>query len=68
MDRWCAERRIPRGATVPLEPLWQLARPWYSDRLNEDWAPRTPETIERLLAAAGLTGDFWRMRPSEVKT
>jgi hypothetical protein len=30
--------------------------------LNEDWRPKTPEVIERLLTEAGLTGDFWRMR------
>ena len=62
MDRWCAERRVPRGGTVPVDRLWRLSRPWYADRLDEDWRPKTPEVIERLLADAGLTGDFWRVR------
>jgi hypothetical protein len=30
--------------------------------LDENWRPKTPEVIERLLADAGLTGDFWRVR------
>ena len=62
MNRWCAERRVPRGGTVPVDRLWRLSRPWYADRLDEDWRPKTPEVIERLLADAGLTGDFWRVR------
>ena len=62
MDRWCAERRVPRGTSVPLDRLWRLSGPWYADRLNEDWRPKTPEVMERLLTEAGLTGDFWRVR------
>jgi len=62
VDRWCAEHRTPRGAIVALDALWRLTVLWYADRLNEDWAPRTPAAIERLLAGAGLTGEFWRVR------
>lgn len=62
MDRWCAERHIARGSVVPLAQVWQLARPWYADRLDYEWTPRTPETTEQLLSAAGLSGEFWRVR------
>ena len=62
MDRWRAEFRVARGAVVPLDQVWRLSGPWYANRLDEDWAPRTPEAIERLLSEAGLTGDFWRVR------
>ena len=51
-----------RGAVVPLEQVWRLAGPWYANRLDEDWRPRTPEAIEQLFADAGLTADFWRVR------
>ena len=61
MDRWCAERRISKGATAPLEQVWRLAGPWYADRLDLDWTPRTPEAMQRLLTDAGFTGDFWRV-------
>jgi hypothetical protein len=44
---------------VPLEQVWRLARAWYADRLDEDWAPRTPDAAERLLTEAGFTGSFW---------
>ena len=62
MDRWCAEFRVARGAVVPLDQVWRLSGPWYVDRLNEDWRPKTPDVIERLIADAGLTGDFWQVR------
>ena len=53
---------MPRGATVPLEQVWRLAGSWYADRLDEQWKPRAPDAIERLLSEAGLTGEFWRVR------
>jgi hypothetical protein len=55
---------VPRGATVPLQQLWTLARAWYATRLDEQWTPRSPAESERLLGDAGLTGPFWSMRPS----
>jgi hypothetical protein len=47
---------------VPLEQVWRLAAPWYADRLDDDWTPRTPDAMEALLTDAGLVGDFWRLR------
>jgi hypothetical protein len=53
---------VTRGAVVPLEQVWRLAAPWYADRLDYDWMPRTPEAMEGLFIGAGLAGDFWRVR------
>ena len=61
MDRWCSERQIAKGAVVPLEQVWILARSWYSNRLDSGWQPRTPGEMQQLFAAAGLTGDFWHL-------
>jgi hypothetical protein len=61
IDRWCAERQMAKGAVVPVEQVWRLAGPWYADRLDENWSPRTGETMKRLLGAAGLTGEFWQL-------
>jgi len=47
---------------VPLAQLWRLAGPWYADRLDEHWRPRTPETTTQLLSDAGLAGEFWNVR------
>jgi len=61
VDRWCTEQSIAKGAVVPLEQVWRLAGPWYGNRLDEDWEPRTADTMQKLLTDAGLTGDFWRV-------
>lgn len=52
---------MPRGATVSLEQIWRLAGPWYADRLDLGWTPRTPYAVQRLLTDAGLIGEFWRV-------
>jgi hypothetical protein len=61
VSRWCSERRIAPGAFVPLDQLWTLARSWYANRLDYEWLPRTPAEMERVFAAAGLAGEFWRV-------
>ena len=61
VDRWCADRSVTKGAVVPIEQVWRLAGPWYADRFDEDWRPKTPATIERLLSDAGLSGEFWKI-------
>jgi Alkylmercury lyase len=41
--------------------MWRLAQPWYGDRLDPGWSPRTAAAAQRLLTQAGLTGDFWQL-------
>jgi len=45
---------------VPLAQAWQLAGPWYANRLDRLWVPRTALETARLLSDAGLTGEFWQ--------
>jgi hypothetical protein len=54
----------PRGARVGLATLSALARDWYGDRLDPGWRPRSTEESQRILAAHGLAGDFWRLTSS----
>jgi hypothetical protein len=60
---WCAQRGRPLGGIVPVARLQRLARDWYGDRLDPAWRPRTALQSQAVLAAAGLTGDFWRLTP-----
>ena len=57
--RWCERQHVELGATVPLATGWQLGQLWYRDRLDENWQPKTVETIRSIFATVGLTGDFW---------
>jgi len=65
VDWWLAARRLQRGSAFTLEQTWTLAHAWYHDRLDAAWRRKTPEEAEALFAEVGLTGDFWRLRPSE---
>lgn len=34
VDAWCRATGEPRGESVPLAHVWDLARAWYGDRLD----------------------------------
>ena len=47
--------------SVPVLTLWQLAQPWYGDRLEPDWTPQPTSVRQRLLDDVGLASPFWRL-------
>ena len=59
---YCRRTEMPTHAeSVPLLTLWQLAQPWYRDRLDPDWTPQPTGARQRLLDDVGLTSPFWRL-------
>jgi hypothetical protein len=63
IDAWCETWRLKRGAVIPIEQGWDLARKWYSeDRRDPEWRRRTPEEAEAVFESTGLRSDFWRLR------
>jgi Alkylmercury lyase len=59
---YCRRTEMPTHAeSVPLLTLWQLAQPWYGDRLDPDWTPQPTGARQRLLDDVGLAGPFWRL-------
>ena len=61
IDRWCAQRQIPRGATMTPGQCWQLAAEWYSDRRSPSFQRRTVDEAHAVFERIGLTGSFWRL-------
>ena len=61
LKRWLARTGQARGDFVELERLWELALPWYGDRLDPDWSPQPREHRQGLLDRTGLRGPFWRL-------
>jgi hypothetical protein len=59
ITRWLAGR--PRGETIAVAKLTELAHAWYRDRLAPDWRPHTRDQNQAILDGLGLTGDFWRL-------
>jgi Alkylmercury lyase len=62
IERWRKPRGIARGATLTVVQQWDLARAWYSNRMERDWRRRTPVEAETIFAGIGLTGAFWKLR------
>jgi len=62
IDRWCARRALPRGATMTPEQTWRLARAWYAGKLEAGWRRKTGDEAEAVFAEIGLTGAFWALR------
>jgi hypothetical protein len=57
-----SEDELPEGgASMDAGRLHELARRWYGNRLDPDWAPRTLAQSQAILDALGLTGPFWRL-------
>lgn len=46
---------------MPAAALHELARAWWSTRLDPDWRPRPAADSQALLDGLGLTGPFWRL-------
>jgi hypothetical protein len=43
--------------------MWELAHAWYQDRADPSWRRKPAAEAQRLFAAIGLQGDFWRLAP-----
>lgn len=60
-EQWRTERADGGGYVATITAVWQLANPWYGDRLAPDFQPHTREHNQRLLADCGFEGPFWEL-------
>jgi hypothetical protein len=60
IEQWCNAHQLPRGVTLSLEQIWDLAQRWYDDRLSPNYRGRSVEAAEAIFTAVGLDGPFWR--------
>lgn len=63
VDRWSAQRALPRGYLLTIDQAFRLAREWYQDKLKEEWSRKSPEATAALFESLGLTGPFWKLKP-----
>lgn len=67
VNRWCAERNIPRRPLVSLEQLWELSIAWYANRLSvESRRPDADEMVE-IFRSVGLDDSFWNPQADRWK-
>ena len=62
LERWLAGSGWEPGASLTAVKLNELARRWWSTRLDADWRPRPPRESQAILDDLGLTGEFWQLR------
>lgn len=56
---WCSKEGYPLRPLVRMDQLWELARRWYSTRLDPESRRPLPAEMRRIFGDLGLTGDFW---------
>jgi hypothetical protein len=66
IDPWCKRHNIPRGGTMSMQQAWELAKAWYSNRLDREWQRRPIEEAVAILDRLGLTGKFWDLHPDQT--
>ena len=59
LSDWCAARGVTPGPIVRMDQLWELAKAWYSTRLQPDARRPGPIEIRQIFREIGLTGAFW---------
>lgn len=61
LERWLSGNGWQPGASLTALKLNELARRWWSTRLDPDWRPRAPSESQAILDDLGLTGEFWQL-------
>ena len=62
IDRWGAQKNLPRGAAFAPTIGWKLAHAWYQHKMMPGYRRFTLDEAEALLASLGLGGAFWNLR------
>ncbi|AEI12238.1 alkylmercury lyase family protein [Cellulomonas gilvus] len=60
-EQWTAAHDPGAGYIASATTVWELAGPWYGDRLTPDFQPHDRATNQAILERVGLTGPFWRL-------
>ena len=61
IDDWCKRHDVPKGQVVPINQVWELAKLWYGNYLDDTWTRKTPEYAESIFRKVGLSGAFWKL-------
>ena len=61
LERWLGANGWEPGTSMSASTLHELARRWWSSRLEPGWRPRAVAESQAILDGLGLTGEFWRL-------
>ena len=57
---WLESKKVPRGAVLSVDQVWELSQRWYHNRLSLDYHGRSMEQVQQIFAELGLTSEFWK--------
>lgn len=60
-EAWTGVHAPGEGYIAPATTVWELAKPWYGDRMRADFRPHTRGHNQQILDRLGLTGRFWQL-------
>jgi len=60
IDKWCKRNNLERGEVLTVYQVWELSKPWYTNRMSLDYHGRSPEQVTEIFKQAGLTSAFWQ--------
>ena len=61
LKRWLASGGWEPGETISSVKMNEVARTWWSTRLDPGWMPRSAAESQAILERLGLTGEFWQL-------
>ena len=59
LKSWCMQRGVQRGELLSLEQTWELAKRWYSNRLDPNYRGRSLDQAQQIFRDVGLSAPFW---------
>ena len=62
IDKWCKRNNLKRGEVLTLQQVWEVAKPWYDNRLSLDYHGRSLEQVAEIFKQAGLLSTFWAVQ------
>lgn len=67
IDVWSARHGLPRGESVPITRVAELARAWYGQHARPDWHEWSLSEAAALFRSVGLVGPFWELDAGEAR-
>ncbi|CAF0826958.1 unnamed protein product [Adineta steineri] len=67
IDNWCKRHNFPKGDIQPIENIWNFARIWYGNHLQQDWKKWTNEQAKSIFEKFNLTHNIWDIPPTDSR-
>lgn len=67
IEHWCQHHHYPKGDVQTIENIWNFAKVWYGNHLDQHWTKWTNEQAKDLFQQFNLTHDIWKI-PDTKKT